>query len=181
MSLLRVGRMTNYLKQPYYFWGIGILVIVVIGYLFYRSGGLYQPPAPQPTQETTEAGLLLAGADAVNAINQPPGESVIVDLAVFSQPGYVVIHRENEEGKPGEVIGSSELLSGENGSVEIALTEEVSAGDGLFAMLHTDDGDGEYGFPETDPPTTDDEGNIVLIRFEIAEAEEGAPTPIISY
>jgi len=110
--------------------------------------------------------------NSVSVPDQAGGTEIYIENVSLEAPGYVVVHR-SEDGKPGAVIGASELLpKGDTANLIISLDEEVVEGDILFAMLHSDDGDGEFTFPGPDVPILDDEGNIVMVRFSILS--EGA-------
>ena len=85
--------------------------------------------------------------------DQPGGDSVIITAFTLDQPGYVVVHKDND-GKPGPVIGVSELIQPgvyRNYRVDIDANE---AGAAVFPMLHYDNGDGKYEFPGPDGPVT---------------------------
>ncbi|WP_165857577.1 hypothetical protein [Marinobacter sp. JSM 1782161] len=54
--------------------------------------------------------------------------------------GWLVVHRTDEGGKPGPVVGHAPLKKGKNMDVAAILTEDVSAGDHLMLMIHGEDG-----------------------------------------
>ena len=85
--------------------------------------------------------------------SQPKGGGGTVRIASFAlgAPGYVVVHAD-ANGRPGPVIGRSDLIEAgtyQNVSVEI---DASRAGDRVHPMLHIDDGDGVYEFPGADGP-----------------------------
>jgi len=149
-------------------WWLVILAVVIIGGLigFFLTQGRYQAPqtitpvpevAPQPQVSTNSA--------TVSA--QQAAESVTVDKVSLAESGYVVIHEETA-GAPAKVVGASNLLqAGEYDNLSIKLSRVAKSGEGLYAMLHSDDGDGVYGFPDEDFPIKDQLGNIVLVRFQV--------------
>lgn len=99
------------------------------------------------------------------AATQSPGREVNIGEVHLTQNAYVVIHRE-ADGKPGKVIGASMLLvPGDNHGVLVAVQEDLKDGDRIFAMLHSDDGNGIYEFPGPDAPLKDDAGAIVMIEL----------------
>lgn len=115
---------------------------------------------PSVTVDNSEA-LLLSGE----------GLSLRIPSATLPTPGFVVLHAADENGElivlP--VIGRSGPLSAGTTdliTVEIAEDAEVLIGDRVFAMLHYDDGDGEYTFPASDAPITLG-GDIVLEPFTL--------------
>jgi hypothetical protein len=92
---------------------------------------------------TMQAGLMLA--------DQPAASSVVIQELTLDKPGFVVVHME-KDGKPGPVIGHSDLIvpgTYQNYSVAIDAT---MAGSAVFPMLHYDNGDGVYEFPGADGP-----------------------------
>lgn len=109
--------------------------------------------------------------------NQQPGSQVVVSRVNFSQPGYVVIRR-SSQGIPGEVIGRSELISGSRTNLIILLNSLVDNGFILFAVLHTDDGDGVFEYPESDQPLRDTAGDPIMSRFIITNNAPGNPTDV---
>lgn len=123
-------------------------------------------PVVEPGEEPASG--LIIGGNAVLAADQVPGTTALVTLAVLENPGYVVIHRVDDDGKPGQIIGNSELLqAGEHKNIEIALSEDAEEGNEFFAMLHSDDGNGTYEFPGPDGPITDQDGNVVMMKYVI--------------
>jgi len=97
--------------------------------------------------------------------------TVTIGSAYMLQPGFVVIHTANEEGKPGPVIGYAPLPAGPSEGVTVSIEAE-KATPKLFAMLHIDAGNaGVYEFPGDDVPVTEGDA-VVLTPFNI----EGAAT-----
>lgn len=105
------------------------------------------------------------GEPSVTVSDQDLAEGeVTVDAAVLDEPGYVVVHAD-ADGSPGRVIGNSGLFSGEREGVAI----DVDAGNAtptVYAMLHYDDGDGEYEFPGDDGPVAVN-GSVVVEGFRL--------------
>jgi hypothetical protein len=84
------------------------------------------------------------------------GSSVVIEELTLDKPGFVVIHQE-ADGKPGPVIGHSDLIvpgSYKNYSVGI---DSTMAGSAVYPMLHYDNGDGNYEFPGPDGPVKVDD------------------------
>ncbi|MCH7883322.1 hypothetical protein IIA95_02825 [Patescibacteria group bacterium] len=142
-----------------------LLVVVVIGYFVF-----VQKPAEQ-----TNINPLLVGDNAIYVSNTKPATMVNVGFAILAGGGYVVIH-EDGEGKPGAIVGNSIFLpQGENRDFEVTLSRESVDGEVLYAMLHSDNGDGVFN-PAEDSPIQNDQGNIILMRFQISSdaTEPGA-------
>ena len=124
----------------------------------------------------------------------PPSGSIVVDDEVMlqdntltinsvsmSNPGWVVIHRDNN-GSPmvPEIISVPEKVESgptQNVTIELAAGEEVTDGETLWVMLHTDGGIlGTYEFEtvnDIDAPITDAQGNPVAESFMVS-VEGGA-------
>jgi len=71
--------------------------------------------------------------------------TLMIDTVIMSQDGFVVVHADNGEGAPGEVIGVEPISAAIAYDVEVALDGEVTSV--VFPMLHVDtDTMGEYEF-----------------------------------
>ena len=94
--------------------------------------GCYQ--VPQSTAASYEKG-------SIAAENQPAGDSVTVATVGMPSTGWVVVHR-MENGKPvvPASIGHVYVPAGPSENVVVPLSEKVSAGDQVMAMLHLDTG-----------------------------------------
>lgn len=161
--------------MPKFIWAvIGLLILIAIVILVLRGGGAVTAPGVTPTPATqpeTATGDVMVGKDAIAVTDYSAGETVIATIVVLSKPGYVVVHME-ADGAPGAVIGNSTLLpSGESNNVVVSLSRPSTGGEVLYAMLHTDNGDGLYAFPGDDLPTKDEEGNVVLMKFTVGVEE----------
>lgn len=144
------------------------IIIVVLIVVFALKRPIY---TPQPVSTTTPAAELTPlFANSVNVTNQSATGSATITSASFDQGGFIVIHASTQDGAPGEVIGYSEYLApGSYDEVEITLTKPAKAGDTLFAMLHGDDGDATYGFPDEDLPLKDETGNVILQKYTVTK------------
>lgn len=68
-----------------------------------------------------------------------------IAAVVTQQDGFIVIHQDNGEGRPGPVIGYAPVTAGANLDVEVTLDGEITRR--LFPMMHVDTGvAGEYEF-----------------------------------
>lgn len=146
-----------------------LIIVVVAGYFMF-----FQKPtgSTEPTEPTNS---LLIGDNAIFISDTKPATMVNVGFAIFAEGGYVVIHEDNE-GKPGAIVGNSTMMSeGESRDFEILLSRESVDGEALYAMLHSDNNDGVFN-PAEDSPIKDDQGNIILMKFQISSdaTEPGA-------
>ena len=114
---------------------------------------------------------LIVGNNVIYVSDAKPLARIRVGLAILAGGGYVVIH-EDSEGKPGAIVGNSDILpQGESRGFEITLSRESLDGETFYAMLHSDNGDGVFN-PAEDAPIKDDQGNIVLMIFHISSSAE---------
>ena len=63
------------------------------------------------------------------------GGTVTASEVKSEENGWLVVHRTDDTGKPGPVVGYAPLREGINTDVVAILTEEVAAGDLLMLML----------------------------------------------
>lgn len=138
---------------------------------------------------TNDAGEIVMDSFTVTVIPEPKGSLMVDDQALLDniitldsvmldRGGFVVVHANNDEGGPvvPDIISEPLYLQeGTHTDVEIMLEEsaDVSVGDTLWVMLHTDTGieeeyefDGENGL---DMPILDENGDIVMASFIITE------------
>lgn len=76
------------------------------------------------------------------------GGTVTADKIMAGANGWLVVHRTDDEMKPGPVVGHAPLKKGENNEVTAILTEPVAKGDKLMLMLHGEDGGAKTGIFE---------------------------------
>ncbi|GHE20342.1 DUF7282 domain-containing protein [Halomonas urumqiensis] len=76
------------------------------------------------------------------------GGTVSAEKIVADQNGWLVVHRTDEARKPGPVVGYAPLKAGDNMDVTAILTEEVSAGEPLMLMVHSEEGGMQTGIFE---------------------------------
>ncbi len=123
---------------------------------------LSQPLDVTPSVTVNESEEILLGED---------GLSLRIPSATLPTPGFVVLHTADENGDlvvlP--VAGrSAPLAAGTTDVITITVADDAGpiVGDRVFAMLHYDDGDGEYTFPESDQPIVLG-GDIVVAPFTL--------------
>ena len=121
---------------------------------------------------------ITVSAPSISVENQVVSENMItigeVNAAV---DGWLVIHADNGEGSPGDVLGQTMVMAGSNSDVMVDLgTATYAGGEKLFPMLHIESpADGMYGFPDNgDGPEIFGE-DVVVVGFETI-APSGAIT-----
>lgn len=95
------------------------------------------------------------------------GGTVTASEVMAKENGWMVVHRTDDSGKPGPVVGHSPLKNGTNSQVTAILTESVEAGDKLMLMLHTEQGGQSTGVFEYSLGAKEDgpvkvDGNLVM-------------------
>lgn len=144
--------------------GIVAIVVVVLIVVFAVKRPTYQPSA-SPTGVTQVTPKV---ANALEVADQTATNSATIDKAVLAQGGYVVVHAAAADGTPGAVIGYTNYLEpGKYTGLTVILTKPVKVGDTIFPMLHSDDGDKTYGFPDEDFPLKDSAGAIILKKVKV--------------
>jgi len=146
------------------------LLILGIISIFLISACAQQPTPAQPTTQPSVIESAEEVAETKPSITvdelKIENDNIVITRLFLDKPGYVVIHKV-VDGKPGLVIGNSELLDGVNSNVNIKVSNYEDENE-LIAMLHYDDGDRSYEFPGDDTPTTAD-GKVVLQKFTLLE------------
>ena len=101
------------------------------------------------------------------------GDTVTVSRAEISgADGWIAVHAESD-GKPGEVLGFAPLKEGANEDIEVRI-DAPENGTNLYAMIHRETpADGDYTFPDGDPPVEADGQPVVeRLRYETASKED---------
>lgn len=131
--------------------------------------------------EIVDPGIPPTGAIVVEDDVMLENNTLTINSVSMSNPGWVVLHRDNN-GAPvvPEIISVPKRVeSGPTANVviELAEGEEVTDGETLWVMLHTDGGTlGTYEFEtvnDIDAPITDAQGNPVAESFMVS-VEGGA-------
>ena len=106
--------------------------------------------------------------DAVTASDQAAADGTItVDLVSAIEPGWIVIHADQDGGPGPVIVGWAPVGVGNNANVTVEIDLD-QATETLYAMLHLDLGAaGTYEFPGNDRPVFDTDGNIVLAPFAL--------------
>lgn len=119
------------------------------------SGAQTPPPAPapKPASSTPKNSVVIGETKTGNGIQV---ESVTLDTI-----GYVVIYRVNSQGES-SMIGRTEALSvGTHRDITVRFSTVIAYEQTIVAVLHEDDGDIVFEFPESDPYLTTPEGTII--------------------
>lgn len=143
-----------------------VAILVGAGILFYSQYS-QQKAGTQVQQPVSKSPNLIVSSQSL------VGNEIVIDSLYLDKPGYVVVHKETE-GKPGAVIGHSDLISGEKTNLKVTVDASQS-GTKVFAMLHyDDDNDGVYGFPDEDKPVLL-EGSVLVKPISITQQPPQQP------
>lgn len=116
------------------------------------------PPIPPPGAAT---------GPSLKTGGQKPGNFFLFAEVILESPGFAVVHAD-ENGKPGAIIGQSDLLPpGVTVSVAVPLTRAVGANEKLHGMLHEDTDKDEKFNAQTDAPLKSASGTIVTSPFTV--------------
>lgn len=89
------------------------------------------------------------GQIGVSAADQDvSGGTVRAETVMSETNGWLVIHRTDESGKPGPVVGHAPIAAGTTNDVAAILTESVASGDRLMLMVHGEAGGTQTGIFE---------------------------------
>ena len=124
---------------------IGVVIILLAAAAYFllapqpvanTTPGVSQEPSQEPVSNTS---MMRAEENMVVVMEQKPGTAVIGSV-VLKEPGYLVIHAD-QNGAPGAILGSSALLkAGESSDVKVVLSRASKHGEKLHAMLHNEKG-----------------------------------------
>lgn len=142
--------------------GVIIAAIVVIGLVSYFMA---DDTAMNDVNSNSDIGTVEEMNDQENQnngnTNTAPANSVVlspaetgnfarVQSATLSAPGYIVIYRVNSNSET-SILGNSDLLAaGTYSDINIQLDSPIAREQTIVAVLHADDGDGEFEFPGSD-------------------------------
>ncbi|MCR4306919.1 MAG: hypothetical protein NUV42_03020 [Candidatus Yonathbacteria bacterium] len=124
------------------------------------------------TEESLNEGSLLntnkdySGVYTFSAKDQPAGLKVFIDSATMDEQGWIVIH-EDREGTPGNILGARRFEVGVSAG-EVELLRNTVEGGIYYAMIHTDDGDGQFDHTKDLPLIENDAP--VMVKFSAIRA-----------
>lgn len=136
------------------------LILLVVAAAVVLVVSMTSGPTEQPSDGETST-------PSVMVSDQAPGESVMLGEVTLASPGFVVVHEETNQA-PGSIIGNSRYLEvGSHTDVEVSLNRASEDGEGLYAMVHADDGDEAFQ-GDSDNAVMDSDDDIVMQRFMIS-------------
>ena len=140
------------------------LIALLPIFIVFLSGCVSQPTTVQQTTTQTT----VAKQPSITALSTQSlvGNEIVVAGVHLDKPGYLVIHKD-VNGKPGPVIGYTDLISGEKKNVKVTI-DASQAGTRVFGMLHYDEGNDKYTSLDEDKPIVL-AGNVVVIPIALTQ------------
>lgn len=139
-----------------------------------------QAPAPAASQAPAPAAPAQpsSGTATIDVSDQPLTDGHITLASVMAlQDGWIAVHANTSDNKPGPVIGHAAVKAGMNMNVQVTLSPAPKAGDKVWPMLHIDSGQkGVYEFPGPDSPVIQN-GDIVMKQITITSVSTTAAAP----
>ncbi len=141
------------------------IIIMLAVVLILASVGIAAAQQAGQDAQAAQPGTGMTGSVIEVADQSVLQNTVFVNYVMSDGPGWVVIHKANADGTPGEVLGYTHVADGEHENVEIRFDAEPEGE--LIAMLHTDaEPVGTYDFPGADVPVRQADG-IAMMAFEV--------------
>lgn len=156
-----------------------ILIVSLIGW-FMMNNQTSQPqtnqPTPMPQQTVSNDSGMRVESNSVYVSGQGESDSLTVTMVTLVDPGYVVIHSDNN-GKPGAVLGKSELLpTGTQNNAPIKLSRKTVNGEIIYAALYRDNGDKKH--TSDDEPVRGANGEPMMMNVTVDDAVESSPDAV---
>jgi len=156
---------------------LGIIAIAVIGILLSQPSAPISDPSKEAIDETQwqlredhYASLVAETGAGVLIADQVTGKEVTVTSATMPASGFLVIFGD-DDGAPGERIGSLKLEKGVHENVLVPLSQEVQSGEVCYAVVTQENIDQKESLYDTGDPILDADGAWVLMSFQILGIE----------
>lgn len=155
---------------------IVLVAIVILGAIFAFTGKQNNTPSmTMPMNNGSMSGMMVEN-NSIAVSGQGETNILVASMIVITNPGYVVVHEDNN-GQPGKIIGVSKLIGpGMVHGVSIQLSRNAIAGEKLYAMLHKDNGDKTYS--DTDIPVTGKNGEPIMMEVIVKTGIQTQPDSI---
>lgn len=139
---------------------IVIVILIVVGVMVFGKKG-----APEPTaniNQTPSSSQPPSSPNRIVMTDQYPGNVVFLNSVQLDKEGWVAIHKDNN-GQPGDIIGSAHFDSGIN-TGRITVTQPIIDGAIYYAMVHSSDGNATFDATK-DLPLKDSGGSVIMHVF----------------
>ncbi len=160
-------------KQTYI--SLTIVIVAFIGVIAILVTNKNKSPSTSGTTGSSNSMGMMVDNNSIAVSGQGETNTLIASMGVLSDPGYIVVHEDNN-GQPGNIIGVSKLVApGMIHGVSVTLSRKAVAGEKLYAMLHKDNGDKTYS--DADAPVMGKNGEPIMMNVTVqigATTEPGA-------
>jgi hypothetical protein len=151
-----------------------VLRLVLLTIVTLLAAACGSQPASEPKQALPSTHYGRAAASVIGTIDvqdqSGDGSSVMVSSVELSgAPGWVVIHSD-VNGKPGPVLGISQIPEGSSRNLSVRLAKPLTATAIVWPMLHVDDhtvGQYEFGKVENADTPVKSGSNVVMKRITV--------------
>lgn len=139
-----------------------VVILILLGvYFFMQSDDMMNDDAMNDDIASQDDDALTDTNDDMNNDSNEVSSSVVlaenetgnfanIASVTLSDPGFVAIYKVNSNGDT-SLLGNTDLLSaGTHSDISVQLGTVVAKEETIVAVLHADDGDGEFTFPESD-------------------------------
>ena len=161
----------------------GILLAAALGLLLVAACSS-PTPTPTPTPSPTPPPPPSAPTPSIAVQDQEvTSNSVVIAQAAIDKPGWIEIHAEAAQGglDPATDLGHVHIDAGRHTNVTVPLSQPVSSGQTLYAMLHYDQpADGTFTFApgnSDDPPVVVSE-QVVVQPFTVTTSQASEPREV---
>lgn len=139
---------------------IVIIILILLGYYVYT--GKSTNPADDATMDDSSM-TVNKDVNRVVVTDQFPGNIVYLSSVQLTNPGFVVIRKDNA-GTPGDIIGSQYFDKGTNPG-KITLKSSTVEGGIYYAVIYSDNDNNKIFDAAKDMPLKDTSGSIIMKLF----------------
>lgn len=139
---------------------IVIIVLILLGYYMFKGNGT------TTDMDNDNDGTTLNTSKDLNRVvvtDQFPGNVVYLSSVQLSNPGFVVVKKDNA-GTPGDIIGSQYFDKGINPG-KITLKTSTVDGGMYYAVIYSDTDGNKMFDAAKDMPLKDEAGNVIMKPF----------------
>lgn len=156
------------MRNTYLIVGIVVVILVTVTFAIVRNRlpqfGQIGRAAPTPTPTTA----VEERKDTISVSAHTPAKTAVIDKVTLGKSGFIIIH-ESQNGQIGGILGASGLLKeGTHENIVIELTRKTVDRENLFAMIHTDNGDGNFD-PSIDESAKEESGATLQATLQVSK------------
>jgi hypothetical protein len=149
----------------------GVMLGILLTGAWFLSGNSISLPVLYQSSLTsltaTSTGAMTQKSDALSVVNQPSGDTVLIESVTVPPPGVWIAVREVIGNNLGNVLGA-ERVGGPRSSVLVSLLRSTEPNHSYAVELYRDDNNGTFN-PSANSAYVDfDTGNTVIVYFSTA-------------